>query len=229
MSLLADLEERFGETESRINAVVQNLERLAPIEKSLDDAGRGLGEASRSIENLAVSTRTAIDSLNGTLDALRQAVEALRRADPARINEMIAQVGAQMEGISSQITRFESDNREFRDRLLSEVASVAGQLSEENQSTRNTITAATETSIRETSKGISNQITRFESDNREFRDRLLSEMASVAGQLSEENQSTRNTITSTTETNIRETSKVIANTAARLAGQQQEAGVCPRN
>ena len=84
MSLLADIEERFGETESRINAVVQHLERLAPLEQSLDDAGRGLGEASSNIGNLAVSTRMAIESLNGTLDALRQAVEALRRADPAR-------------------------------------------------------------------------------------------------------------------------------------------------
>ena len=47
MSLLADIEDRFGETESRINAVVQHLERLGSLEQSLDDAGRGLGEASK--------------------------------------------------------------------------------------------------------------------------------------------------------------------------------------
>ena len=168
MSLLADIEERFGETESRINAVVQHLERLAPLEQSLDDAGRGLGEASSNIGNLAVSTRMAIESLNGTLDALRQAVEALRRADPARTNEMITKIGTQVEGIGGQITRFESDSRELRDRLLSEVASFARQLSkEESRSTRNTITSATETSTRETRRAIENAAARLAGQQQE--------------------------------------------------------------
>lgn len=39
---------------------------------------------------------------------------------------------------------------------------------------------------------------------------------------SEESQSTRNTIAAATETGTKETSKVIENTAARLAGQQQD-------
>ena len=167
MSLLADIEERFGETESRINAMVQHLEHLAPLEQSLDDAGRGLGEASSNIGNLAVSTKTAIESLNGTLDALRQAVEALRRADPARTNETIARIGTQMEGVSSQIAKFESDSREFRERLLSEVASVARQLSEESESTRNTTTAATETGTRETSKVIEKATVRLAGQQQE--------------------------------------------------------------
>ena len=168
MSLLADIEERFGETESRINAVVQHLERLAPLEQSLDDAGRGLGEASSNIGNLAVSTRMAIESLNGTLDALRQAVEALRRADPARTNEMITKIGTQVEGIGGQITRFESDSRELRDRLLSEAASFARQLSkEESRSTRNTITSATETSTRETRRAIENAAARLAGQQQE--------------------------------------------------------------
>lgn len=161
MSLLADIEDRFGETESRINAVVQHLERLGSLEQSLDDAGRGLGEASSNIGNLAVSTRTAIESLTGTLDALRQAVEVLRRADPARTNEMIATIGTGIEGIGDRTARFESDSKVFRDRLLSEIAGTTSQLSDESQKTRTTIAAAAESGTRETSKVIENAAVRL--------------------------------------------------------------------
>ena len=154
MSLLVDIEDRFGETENRINAVVQHLERLGALEQSLDDAGRGLGEASSNIGNLAVSTRVAIESLNGTLDALRQAVEVLRRADPARTNEMIAKIGTQIEGVGRRVAKFESDSRGFRDRLLSEISSAASQFSDESRITRTTIATAAESSTRETSKVI---------------------------------------------------------------------------
>ena len=167
MSLLASIEERLGETEGRINAVVQHLERLPPLEQSLDDAGRGLGEASSHIGDLAVSTRTAIESLSGALDALRQAVEALKRADPARTNEAIEKIGIQVEVIGSQLARFESDSRELGERLLSEVASVERQLLEESQSIRNTIAAATETRARETSKVIENAAVRLASQQQE--------------------------------------------------------------
>ena len=161
MSLLADIEDRFGETESRINAVVQHLERLGSLERSLDDAGRGLGEASSNIGNLAVSTRTAVESLTGTLDALRQAVEVLRRADPARTNEAIATIGTGIEGIGDRTARFESDSKVFRDRLLSELAGTASQFSDESQKTRTTIAAAAESSTRETSKVIENAAVRL--------------------------------------------------------------------
>ena len=161
MSLLADIEDRFGETESRINAVVQHLERLGSLERSLGDAGRGLGEASSNVGNLAVSTRTAVESLTGTLDALRQAVEVLRRADPARTNEAIATIGTGIEGIGDRTARFESDSKVFRDRLLSELAGNASQFSDESRKTRTTIAAAVESSTRETSKVIENAAVRL--------------------------------------------------------------------
>ena len=161
MSLLADIEDRFGETESRINAVVQHLERMRSLEQSLDDAGRGLGEASSNIGNLAVSTRTAVESLTGTLDALREAVEVLRRADPARTNEAIATIGTGIEGIDDRTARFESDSKVFRDRLLSELAGTASQLSDESRKTRTTIAAAAESSTRETRKVVENAAVRL--------------------------------------------------------------------
>lgn len=167
MSLLADIEERFGETESRINAVVQHLERLGSLEQSLDDAGRGLGEAAANIGSLAVSTRTAIESLNGALDALRQAVEVLRRADPARTNEMIAKIGTQIEGIGDRTTRFESDSSVFRDRLLTEISGAASQLSDESRKTRTTVAAAAESGARETRKVIENAAVRLAGQQQE--------------------------------------------------------------
>ena len=167
MSLLADIEDRFGETESRINAVVQHLERLGSLEQSLDDAGRGLGEASSNIGSLAGSTRVAIESLNGTLDALRQVVEILRRADPARTNEMIAKIGTQIEGVGGRITKFESDSREFRDRFLSEISGAASQFSDESRNTRTTIATAAESSTRETSKVIEKAAVRLAGQQQE--------------------------------------------------------------
>lgn len=167
MSLLEDIEDRFGETESRINAVVQHLERLGSLEQSLDGAGRGLGEASKNIGNLAVSTRTAVESLNGTLDALRQAVEVLQRSDPARTSEVIAKIGTEIEGIGDRTARFESDSTVFRDRLLSEISGVTSQISDESQETRTTIAAAAESSSSETGKVIENAAVRLAGQQQE--------------------------------------------------------------
>ena len=167
MSAYEHLEEQISETAERITALGRHLERLGSLEQSLDGAGRGLGEASANIGNLAASTRAAMDSLDSALKSLRQAVEVLRRADPSRANEMVARIGTQVEGISDQITRFESESREFRDRLLSEMTSAAGQLSEESQSTRNAIAAARETGAKETSKVIENAAVRLAGQQQE--------------------------------------------------------------
>ena len=156
MSAYEHFEKQIGETGDRITTLGRHLERLGSLEQSLDGAGRGLGEASANIGNLAASTRITMDSLDSALKSFRQAAETLQRADPARPNEMIAGVETQVEGVSSRIARFESDSREFRDRLLSEMANAARQLSEESQNMRNAITAATETATKETNKVIEN-------------------------------------------------------------------------
>lgn len=128
MSVLADIEERLVETKNRISGLVQHLERLGSLEQSLDDAGRGVSEASTNIGNLAASTKIAMESLNGILVVLRQAVEVIQHSDPARTNEAIGKIGAQLEDIANQTAKIESGTTEFQKQFSITTSSIVSEI-----------------------------------------------------------------------------------------------------
>ena len=103
MDVMEELMERLGETERRATEVLQRLDQLDIVQKSMVDAGRGLGEASANITDLAAATRAAVESLNSALSAFREAVEVLHRSDPAQAREALSRIEAEQARITVEI------------------------------------------------------------------------------------------------------------------------------
>ena len=103
MEVMVELMERLDETERRAMEVIQRLDRLASVEESMVDAGRGLGEASGNITDLAAATKAAVESLNYALSAFRAAVEVLHRSDPAQAREALLRIEAEQARITEEM------------------------------------------------------------------------------------------------------------------------------
>ena len=103
MSVMAGLEKRLEESEQRLTELIQHLERQESLEKSLNDAGRGLGEASSHLGDLAASTKIVMESLKSVVDALQETVGILVRSNPAETAEAVARIEKQLERIAGDL------------------------------------------------------------------------------------------------------------------------------
>ena len=99
MSVLAVLEKRLEESEQRLTELIQHLERQQSLEKSLDDAGRGLGQASSNLGELAASTKVALESLKSVVDSLKETVDILGRSNPAETAEAVTRIEKELEAV----------------------------------------------------------------------------------------------------------------------------------
>lgn len=114
MDILEELQERLGETERRAVEVVRRLEQFDELQKSLANAGTGLGEANANISDLASVAGTAIESLNSVLVEFRSAVETLQATDPALIGEKLLKVEQQLNRITEKLGVVDELSSEIR-------------------------------------------------------------------------------------------------------------------
>ena len=138
MSVLASVEKRLEESEQRLTELIQHLERHNSLEKSLDEAGRGIGEASNNLGELASSTRVALESLKNVVDSLQETLGILERSNPAETVEAVARIEKQLEVawqevrnvVVKELEATRQENKKGIDEIEATLASISDQQSE---------------------------------------------------------------------------------------------------
>ena len=114
MDIMKELQKRLGETERRAAEVVGRLEQFDELQRSLADAGRGLGEANTNVSELASAAGAVVDSLNSVLAEFRKAVDLLQAADPVLIGDKLVKIEQQLEGITAKLGTVDELSSEIR-------------------------------------------------------------------------------------------------------------------